>query len=145
MFQEFATKAAAQGSLFNEDTQLALLQVLADLNPAFKELYETLKKMVSIKGSTGGSGGKSIPYQHGGTIWAGGIGTVGEAGEEKIKPYFTSEIIPIEKFDPWQHGIILPTMDKGGKGAPILLTINIGGRTLKQIILESVDKEIDIQ
>ena len=150
LFGEFATRAAAQGSIFNEDTQLAILAVVSELNPAFKELYDTLKQMVALaklRGSGGGGSTKdpSEPMQHGGTIRAGELGTINETGiGEMIRPYFTSEIIPMNKFDPWQHGVILPTMDKGSKGSPIILTINVGGKTLKQIVLEAVDKEIDV-
>jgi hypothetical protein len=71
------------------------------------------------------------------------MGLVGETSPELIKPYFTSEIIPQGKFDPWQHGVILPTLDDGKK-QPIILNISVGGKHLKQVILDTASGDIEI-
>jgi hypothetical protein len=148
-FEEFSTRASAEGNLFNEDTMIALLEVLSELNPEFKELLDNLvdaKKSLGGGGGGGGGGGTGKPsvYADGGTIFAGEMGVVGERGTERIKPYFTSEIIPEQRFDPWQHGIILPTLDDGGKRQPIVLNISVGGKHLKQVILDTTSGDIEI-
>ena len=144
MVEEFAVRAGAEGSLFNEDTLIAILEVLVDINPELKELLDTLKEAKKWAGGGGGSGGpRPKPAQYGDTLFSGEMGLVGETSPELIKPYFTSEIIPQGKFDPWQHGVILPTLDDGKK-QPIILNISVGGKHLKQVILDTASGDIEI-
>jgi len=147
-FSKFSQEAAAKGNLFNEDTMEALIE-------AFAEIYGWVIKIEEKSGGGGGKGGGGgdkvpkgpkdyIPEQYGGDVFAGQDLIVGERGVEKFRPYFSGQIIPNYKLDPWQNGTPLQTTGSGDGKGQIRLVINLGGNLLREFILSAVDKEIDI-
>ena len=147
-FSKFSQEAAAKGNLFNEDTMEALIE-------AFAEIYGWVIKIEEKAGGGGGKGGGGgdkvpkgprdyIPEQYGGDVFAGQDLIVGERGVEKFRPYFSGQIIPTHKLDPWQNGTPIQMAGPGDGKGQIRLVINLGGNLLREFILSAVDKEIDV-
>ena len=145
-FSQFSQEAAAKGNLFNPDTQAELLEFFEAIAEAIKDL---------MKAGGGGKDGKDgdkvpkgpkdyVPQQYGGDVFAGQDLIVGEKGVEKFRPYFSGQIIPTHKLDPWQNGTPIQTAGLGDGKGQIRLVINLGGNLLREFILSAVDKEIDV-
>lgn len=152
---QFSQEATAQGNLFNEKTLLGIADAIEELNP---ELAKLIRQLVEAKSKiktgddgvvqdpdgepAGEQGGKKY-YQHGGRMIAGEMGYVGEAGPEKFKPYFTGDIVPSYKTNPWETTMI----DPGGGNVSqqfIQLILNLGGEHFREYVLSAVDSEIDV-
>ena len=150
-FSKFSQTAAAEGNLFNNETLLALADALEELNPQLAELIKLAVEGAEDMGAfqkgnpkqKKDDGKKYKPYQYGGRIQAGESGLIGETEPEIYTPYFTGDIIPVSKYDPWQNGMVSPTGQRDTDRTTHIV-LNIGGHNLMDIILKALNKEIDV-
>ena len=85
----------------------------------------------------------AAPRLHGGRLLAGQEGLVGEAGTEVFKPYFTGDVIPSYKTEPWMNTMVAGNVSGDG-GKVIHLVVNLGDQHFKEYILDTVDQEVDV-
>jgi hypothetical protein len=81
--------------------------------------------------------------QHGGRVVAGMDYVVGEAGTEAFRPYFTGDVLPTYKTNPWESTMLTPR-NQGKESQLIQLILNLGGDYFREFILNTVDSEIDV-
>lgn len=81
--------------------------------------------------------------QHGGRVTKGHSYYVGEAGTEIFQPYFTGDVVPSYKTNPWETTMISPS-GTSSEQQLIQLILNLGGEHFREYILNAVDSEIDV-
>jgi hypothetical protein len=167
IFRQEAERLMAQGGLFDEDSWASVLSILSELDPALAEaFFEAIMKGMKDVSSNQPDGGPenweddgadttqppasdNYDYsdkryrQHGGGVLAGQEYYVGEAGVEKFKPYFTGDILPSYKTNPWETTMIEPSAATTEQQL-IHLILNLGDEHFREYILKAVDSEIDV-
>jgi hypothetical protein len=75
---------------------------------------------------------------------AGQLSTVNEQGDEVFRPYWSGEVIPLTKYDPWKTTVVQNQSQPVSSSQPRIINVYIGNRHLGQYILDEVDSDLRI-
>lgn len=75
---------------------------------------------------------------------AGSVSYVNEQGDEVFRPYWSGEVIPLTKYDPWKTTVLQNSSATAQTASPRVVNIYIGNRHLGEYILDEVENDLRI-